>query len=222
MCDEKVSETEVAAALKSMKHGSTPGSDGLPAEFYKIFWQHLKKPLIECYEFSFIEKILSPSERTGVISLFHKGKDLSFDNLNNWRPISLTNVDYKILAKVLSLRLSSVIDKLIGLQQTGFLKGRHISSTHKYIDDILLLQRFSHSPGVLLALDFKQAFDSIKIPCIIKALNVFGFGPSFIRWIEILNNERLSCVKNDGYISSSFSMLNGVRQGCPISPNYSF
>ena len=217
-CDEKVTEDEVAAALKSMQHGSSPGCDGLPVEFYKLFWQHLKKPLVECYEFSFNENILSPSERVGVISLFHKGKDLSFENLNNWRPISLTNVDYKILAKALSLRLNLVIDKLIGPQQTGFLKGRHISTTHKYIDDILLLQRFSKSPGILLALDFKQAFDSIKIPCIIKALNVFGFGPTFTKWIEILNNDRLSCVKNGGYLSRNFSMQNGVRQGCPISP----
>ena len=113
----------------------------------------------------------------GVISLFHKGKDLSFENLNNWRPISLTNVDYKILAKVLSLRLNIVIEKLIGLQQTGFMKGRHIGSAHRQIDDILLLQRFSNSPGILLALDFKKAFDSVKIPCILKALKVFGFGP---------------------------------------------
>ena len=217
-CDSPVLEQEVHGAVHAMNSGSAPGNDGIPTEFYAKFWSYVKGPLLKCYNFSFLRDILSPSEKIGVLSLFHKGKDLAKDDLDNWRPISLLNADYKILAKVLSIRLNKVIDKLIGKQQFGFMKGRQISHMHRFIDDLLTLQRKSNLPGFILALDFKQAFDAINIKCILKSLHIFGFGPNFIRWISILNTDRQSCVKNGGYISELFPMSNGVRQGCPISP----
>ena len=217
-CDRTISEEEVRASLKSMKDGSAPGCDGIPTEFYKVFWNQLKKPLLNCINYSFQLDVLSPSERIGIISLFHKGKELSRDDLDNWRPISLTNTDYKIIAKILSIRLNTVLEKLIGKQQKGFMKGRQIFHIHRIIDDLLEMQRKSNLPGIILALDFKQAFDAISIHCIIKSLEIFGFGPNFIKWITILNTQRQSCVKNGGYISELFPMVNGVRQGCPISP----
>ena len=216
--DAALSVEEISNSLKSMKHGSAPGGDGIPVEFYKVFWVHLKEPLMNCYKFSFEQSILPPSERIGVIALFHKGSELAADNLNNWRPISLTNVDYKILAKAMSIRINRVINKLIGMQQVGFMKGRNISLIHRQIDDLLNIQRRNNAAGILLAIDFRQAFDAISIECILNGLKIFGFGDTFIKWIRILNTERLACVKNGGYISDTFTMNNGVRQGCPISP----
>ena len=130
-CDASISEAEVVTALRSMSNGSSPGLDGISAEWYKMFWPHVRESMLECFDHSFDIGFLSESERVGVISLVHKGKDLSKDSLSNWRPISLTNVDYKILAKVMSLRLNTVIDKLIGEQQKGFIKGRQISQIHR-------------------------------------------------------------------------------------------
>ena len=137
------------ASLKSMKDGSAPGCDGIPTEFYKVFWNQLKKPLLECINCSFQSDILSPSERIGIISLFHKGKELSRDDLDNWRPISLTNIDYKIIAKILSVRLNSVLEKMIGKQQKGFMKGRQIFHIHRIIDDLLEMQRKANLPGII-------------------------------------------------------------------------
>ena len=73
--DSPLTVDEIGQSVKSMKHGSAPGSDGLPAEFYKVFWRFLKEPLMRCYEYSFEQHILTPSERLGVISLFHKGSE---------------------------------------------------------------------------------------------------------------------------------------------------
>ena len=218
MCDSPITEREVAQAVISMNNGSAPGTDGIPVEFYKFFWQHLRTPLLKCFRSSFRSKKLPYSERLGVMSLIHKGKDLERDDINNWRPISLTNTDYKIIAKTLSRRLDLVIEKLIGEQQLGFMKGRNISSIHRIIDDLLDTQRINDSPGIVLAIDFKQAFDAINIDSILKTLKLFGFGDHFVEWISILNTDRLTCVKNGGHISRPFSMKNGVRQGCPISP----
>lgn len=82
-CDSPVAEEELGDAVKSMKSGSAPGSDGIPTEFYITFWPYLKGPLINCINYSFLNDKLSLSERIGVISLFHKGKDLARDNLDN-------------------------------------------------------------------------------------------------------------------------------------------
>ena len=140
-CDQDITVEELASAIKLLNNDSAPGSDGLPAEFYKVFWLQIKAPLLACFKYGFESNSLSSSERLGIISLFHKGKDLLADNLDNWRPLSLTNVDYKIIAKVLSLRLDTVIEDIIGEQQVGFMKGRDISSVHRRINDIMELQK---------------------------------------------------------------------------------
>ena len=213
-----ITEAELDSAVKSLEHGSAPGRDGLPIEFYIVFWQRLKRPFMACIRQC--EEIcrLTNSQRTGILSLFHKGSDLPTDSLENWRPLALLNSDYKIVAKVFSRRFDLVINSLIGNQQTGFLKGRSISYVHRQIDDMLTLHRQSNKPGILVAIDFKQAFDAINIPCILKSLELFGFGPRFINWIKILNTDRLFSVKNGGHISQTYVMQNGVRQGCPLSP----
>jgi len=68
---------------------------------------------------------LSISQRRGVITLIPK-EECSLLDLSNWRPITLLNVDYMILAKVIAERIESSLPKLINSDQTGFIKGRHI------------------------------------------------------------------------------------------------
>ena len=218
LCDASLSKEEVTASVRSLNKDSAPGDDGLPVEFYEVFWEYLITPLINCFEYSFSLCSLSPSQKLGVISLLHKGKELRRDDLNNWRPLTLLNVDGKILAKVLSRRMDLVINDLIGNQQKGFLKGRDISHVHRCINDILEIHKDKDIEGLLVALDFRQAFDKINMNCIFKSLELFGFGNTFIQWVFTLNNGRQACIKNGGHISQSFPMSNGVRQGCVISP----
>ena len=105
ICDEEITEDELTKAVTTSKGGSSPGPDGLPVEFYRCFWDDLKGLFLESISFSTIEGKLSPSQRQGTFCLLHKGKELAKDKLTNWRPISLTNADYKIFSKVLALRL---------------------------------------------------------------------------------------------------------------------
>ena len=142
-------EEEVASALKAMNRGSAPGNDGIPIEIYQVFWHHLKVPLLDCVDFSFRNGILPLTERVGVINLVHKGHDLSKNSLDNWRPISLCNSDYKIISKVLSKRLDTTINSLVGMQQAGFMKGRNISNIHCTIDDVLDIHRQKKITGDL-------------------------------------------------------------------------
>ena len=81
---------------------------------------------------------LCPSQRQGTIGLIHKGKELPKENLTNWGPISLTSADYKIISKALALRIKKILPHIIHNNQTGFVKGRNISTTIRQIDDIII------------------------------------------------------------------------------------
>ena len=98
-CEGMVTVNELSAALKDMKNGSSPGLDGLTTEFIKVFWIKLKHLLTNSFNIAFQKGFLSFSQSSATITLIHKGKELSKSKLSNWRPISLTNTDYKIWSK---------------------------------------------------------------------------------------------------------------------------
>ena len=83
--------------LKQMKNGSAPGCDGITVEFLKMLWARISKLLTLSFNSAIENGNLSSSQRKAVITLKHKGKDLARDKLMNWRPISLTNSDYRLL-----------------------------------------------------------------------------------------------------------------------------
>ena len=102
MCEGKITEKETAEALKDMKNGSSPGCDGFTTELYKTFRQYIKEILVESFEHSFEVGHASQTQKRGTITLIHTGKDFPRDNLASWRPVTLLNTDYKILAKALA------------------------------------------------------------------------------------------------------------------------
>ena len=216
-CEGKVSIEELGRGLKQLNNGSSPGMDGLSTEFYKVFWNKIGKFLVSSFNSSFEKGELSFSQNLAVITLIHKGKELSRDKLTNWRPISLTNSDYKILAKTLALRLMDVIDKIVGKEQSAYIKYRDISNNLTLINDILDFLKEKNKPGVILAIDFTKAFDSISRRFLLNAFKRFGFGTEFVRWISVLMQNNLSSVIYNGWVSDSFQISRGIRQGCPFS-----
>ena len=87
-------------AFRQLSNNKTPGNDGIPIEFYRQFWPLISEPFIQCANGCFEKGETSSSQKQVVITLIEKkGKDRSF--LENWRPISLVNVD----AKIMSIRL---------------------------------------------------------------------------------------------------------------------
>ena len=92
---------------------------GLPIEFYNTFWPLLSDTLINSFNEAFMKKEMSPSQRQAVITLIEKqDKDRTY--LENWRPISLTNVDAKIASKVIATRIVKVLPEIIHSNQTTF------------------------------------------------------------------------------------------------------
>ena len=217
-CEMKLSLDEIGVALSSLNNDSAPGIDGLPVSWYKVFYNKIKFPLFQCLNQCIITGELSISQRRGVITLIHKGKNLDRYSLKNWRPISLTTTDYKIFSKCIANRLQKILPSIIHTTQSGFVKGRSIVDHIRLIDDIINLSRQHNMPGMIVSLDYQKAFDSIEKSSIISALQKFNFGSNFINLVNTLINKTESCVQNGGWLSGFFDVERGIRQGCCVSP----
>ena len=216
-CEGEITELECDQVLKSFQNGKSPGNDGIPVEFYKQFWSRLKSLLVKCYNESYRSGKLPLSQTQAVITLVEK-KDSDRTLLKNWRPISLLNVDYKIMSKVIAFRLKKVLSKLIHTDQTAYVQGRYIGENIRLIEDIFFYTEYNNSPGALLCVDFEKAFDSLNWDFVVETLKIFGFGQSILNWFSILYNDSKSCVLNNGFSTPFFNVKRGVRQGDPLSP----
>ena len=103
-CEGQLTPGECLQALKLMENNKSLGSDGLPAELYKIFWHDIHVFLINALNAAYRKVILSISQQRSVISLLPK-KTKIVHYLKNWRPITLLNCNYKIAAKAIASRI---------------------------------------------------------------------------------------------------------------------
>ena len=111
------------------------------------------------FNYAFQKGSLSISQKRGIVSLIpQKNKDKTL--LENLRPISLLNVDYKILTKSISKRLEKVLPKIINSDQPGYIKGRFIGENVRLIQDVMFHTKQEEKPGIAVFLDFRRAFEN--------------------------------------------------------------
>ena len=216
-CEGLLTAAECLESLKTMESNKTPGTDGIPADFYKVFWNDIKPFFLASINASFEKGLLSISQRRGLITLIPK-KDKPKCSIKNWRPISLLNCDYKIAAKSIANRIKKTLPSIINSDQTGFLKNRFIGENIRLLNYIISYTEKVEIPGLLLFIDFEKAFDTLEWPFIEKTLKYFNFGGSLISWINLFYTDISSCIQNNGWSSDFFPLTRGVRQGCPLSP----
>ena len=215
-CEKLITIEECGIALQSLPNNKAPGSDGFNTEFFKFFWTDIKHLVFDSFAFSFKSEMLSIDQKRALLTLLPKpGKDLRY--LKNWRPLSLLNTDYKILTKLLSIRLQKVIPNLVSEDQVGYIKGRQLGENCRKIIDIFENTENKVDPGFALFLDFEKAFDTVSWDFLFDTLKAFNFGNEFIKWIKIIYKQPLCSVTNNGHAAESFETSRGIRQGCPIS-----
>ena len=114
--------------MTSFEKDKSPGKDGLTVEFYLAFFDLVGENLVRNLNTGHEKARLSISQRRGAVTLIPK-EDTSLNLLQNWRPITLLNVDYKAASKAIAKRIEPVLSSLIHPDQTGFVKGRYIGET---------------------------------------------------------------------------------------------
>ena len=118
-----------------MKNCKTPGNDGLKKEFYVCFFKQLGKLLVSTLNYSFDHGEMRTSQKQAIVVLIQK-KDRYSRLIKNWRPISLMNVNAKIVSKVLAMRVKKIIYKLVYIDQTAYIKGRFNDESVRLIKDL--------------------------------------------------------------------------------------
>ena len=214
--EKDISYEEICTALKQMANGKCPGMDGLTVDFYKMFFNKIGPLYYEVVTEVMKSKKLYKSARTGVINLIPKPKKDS-RRLKFLRPISLLNVDLKIMEKVLANRLKGVLDCIICSQQKGFMENRRISSNIRKMLDIIQHASDEEIDSLIVSVDFKKCFDLIEHQAVYGALRFFGIGEKYIQMIRTLYSDAMAVVQNFGYFSEPFQIQRGVRQGAPNS-----
>lgn len=214
--DKQLTKKEIKHSVDTMENEKSPGLDGLPVEFYKTFWDLISDDLLALYLYiTNTKQELSETQKLAVISLIPKKGDQT--DIANWRPISLLNVDYKILSKVLANRLKSALHEIIHPDQTAAVPNRTIFSNIFLIRDLISYTNQKNLTGFILTFDQEKAFDKIDHEFLYQTLLNFGFGEQYINMIKILYKNTRSLVINNGFLSSTFNTERGIRQGCPLS-----
>ena len=210
-----LTKNEIYRIIESMALNKTPGVDGLPAEFYIENWQLISDAILELYRTILQDGCLGESQRKGIITIIPKSNDTL--DINNYRPISLLCVDYKILAKILAERIKCVLMKVIHNKQFCGVPGRSINQCNMEIRDLIHFANDSNLDLAILNLDWYKAFDLVPIDFVFKVLLALGFGETFVNWIKILYNGIESALIVNNVLSDFFPVYRSVRQGCPMS-----
>lgn len=200
-----------------MSTGKCPGPDGFPVEFYKLFFDKLAPALIEMFNESYSKMKLPPTLNQASISLLLK-KDKDALNCSSYRPISLLNVDFKLLSKTLALRLENILPKIISPDQTGFIKNRQSFFNLRRLFNTIYNLPTSKLPQAVISMDAEKAFDRVEWGYLFHTLERFGFGPNFVSWVKLLYSNPMASVRTNNNQSQYFRLNRSTRQGCPLSP----
>ena len=131
-----------------MKSDKFPGNDGITKEFYEFFWDDIKSSLSDSIKKSFISREIPTPQKQAVIKLIEK-KDRDKRLIENWHPISLLNIDTKLISKVIAIRLKKVLNNLISENQISYLNKRFISEGGRLISDIAEITDLLQIEGIL-------------------------------------------------------------------------
>ena len=217
LLEEPITLEEVTSAVRSLQSSKAPGPDGYTTEFYKTFVTEVAPLLLRVFNESFETGSLPTTFYQATISLIHKkGKDPL--DAASYRPVSLLNVDTKILAKILAIRLENVLPTIIHEDQTGFIKNRQLSHNIRRLFNIIYTSNTNSLSEILLSLDAEKAFDRVEWGYLFSALSRFGFGPRYISWIRLLYASPMASVQTNKIRSEYFRLTRSTRQGCPLSP----
>lgn len=213
---ESFSKKEVREAVFQMKHNKALGSDGFPAEFYQVLWSLIKNDVMAEFEDFHRGDLPQFSLNFGVITLLPKLEEVKM--IQQFRPICMLNVSFKIFAKAIANRLTTVASRIIKPSQTAFLPRRYILEGVVILPETIREIRRKKQSGLILKWDFEKAYDKVNWSFLQQALRMNGFMAQWCKLIENIVSGGSVGIKINDEIGNFFLTKNGLRQEDPLSP----
>lgn len=209
-------EAEIKEAVWNCGSSKSPGPDGFNFRFIKEFWDILKAEVCNfIYEFHDTGKFVRGFNPSFVVLLPKNENPLS---LKEFRPISLINSMYKILAKILSKRLAVALNSVIADNQSAFLYSRNISEGILISNEIIDEAKRKKKGLCIFQVDFEKAFDSVDWSFIDHMLLKLGFCEQWRLWMKQCISSATISILINGSPTREIQLSRGLRQGDPLSP----
>lgn len=208
--------SEIEKALHTLRKNRAPGPDRIENEILKSCANALTVPLTILFNKIIETKIVPTQWNIAEIILLHKKGPR--ENINNYRPISLTANLSKVFLKIIKNRTYPLLDRNQPCEQAGFRK-KYSTVDHIHAVNQLFEKAREYNVEInALFIDFNKAFDTVYHEKIWEALARQGTPVTFIKILQNLYKNASAYVKLDKK-GTSFRVKRGVRQGDPLSPN---
>ena len=207
---------EVTEAMKQLPSGKSPGVDSIPAEFYQELWEDIEGDIFNFVSEAMTQCFLEEDLNISKIALLPKSEDRL--RIQNYRPISLLNTLYKIVAKVYANRMKPLLHNWILPSQTGFVPNRCILDNIFLAFEAIAWTKENQQDLSMLLLDFEKAYDRVNWTFLKEVMAKMGFHNQWIKQVMSLNTNASASINLNGEISKTFSLQRSVRQGCPLAP----
>ncbi|WJX46635.1 beta-amyrin 28-monooxygenase [Trifolium repens] len=207
---------EISEVVRGCDGSKSPGPDGYNFAFVKHFWNLMKHEVRIMFDQFHGNECLPKCLSSYFLTLIPKVR--SPQAVSDFRPISLLGCLYKMVAKVLALRLAIVLGDLIPKTQSAFLKGRQLVEGVVVINEAIDFAKKSGKDCLIFKVDFEKAYDSVDWGFLDYMLRRFGFNTKWRGWMKACVCTGCMSILVNGSPTEEINIKKGLKQGDPLAP----